>query len=182
MPDELSAPLQRPAASWPFLSGQISERLTIEGTAVKAEMPWGSVSTRLGGLVQFHSRNVVFAPKGFDRSFCINDCGIASMHPTRNSEEMVADAVDCVATACRGANNPVIIQFRAALIEIQSRELKRLYHRLPQLDAYSKEAIQQSANCIIEKVLRPPIESLRDKSGNRHGLPEALQRLFQLDD
>jgi glutamyl-tRNA reductase len=95
----------------------------------------------------------------------------------------VADAPDFAATEAHiCTNDPVMSRFRAALMEIQSRELSRLYKRLPQLDAYSREAIEQSATCMVEMVLRPPAKSLQDEPANYYELRKALERLFQLDD
>jgi hypothetical protein len=107
----------------------------------------------------------------------------ASMNLNRDSGVEASDAAQVaepVADPC--ANEPVMIRFRAALLEIQARELKRLYDRLPHLDAYSRGVIQQSAESIVKNVLRPPAELLHDETANHHGLREALQRLFQLDD
>lgn len=82
------------------------------------------------------------------------------------------------------APDMVIARFRAALKGIQNSELERLYIRLPGLDEHSRLAIHQFADCLVEKMLQPPLESLRDES--RHGLPhrlsDSLQRLFRLID
>jgi glutamyl-tRNA reductase len=82
------------------------------------------------------------------------------------------------------ASAPVIARFRAELQAAQEAELARLYHRLPNLDERSKGEIQRFANRLVNKMLHPPLESLRDESrhGSPHGLLEALQRLFQLKD
>jgi glutamyl-tRNA reductase len=80
--------------------------------------------------------------------------------------------------------DPVIVRFRAVLTSIQTKELDRLYHRLPELDERSRQEIGQFADCLVATILRPPLESLRDESRNNfsHGLLDALQRLFQLAD
>jgi glutamyl-tRNA reductase len=82
------------------------------------------------------------------------------------------------------AADPVIARFRAALQNVQTNELERLYNRLPELDEHSRRVIWQFADCLVEKVLHPPLECLRDES--RHGYPHrllnALQRLFRLSD
>ena len=86
-------------------------------------------------------------------------------------------------TRCQSAD-PVIARFRDSLTNIQTSELKRLYGRLPQLDDRSREAIQQFADCLISKMLHPPLECLRNESRNQSsdGLIDALQRLFRLGD
>jgi glutamyl-tRNA reductase len=81
-------------------------------------------------------------------------------------------------------NNPVIARFRAALTSIQTKELDRLYNRMPELDERSRQEIGQFAECLVATILSPPLESLRhaahDNSSPR--LLDALQRLFQLAD
>jgi glutamyl-tRNA reductase len=80
------------------------------------------------------------------------------------------------------ATGPVIARFRAGLERQQAAELERLYQRLPELDQRSRQEIEQFADRLVNKMLHPPLESLRDESqnGSPHGLLEALQRLFQL--
>jgi glutamyl-tRNA reductase len=82
------------------------------------------------------------------------------------------------------ASAPVIARFRAELESAQAAELKRLYERLPNLDERSRNEIHRFATRLVNKMLHPPLESLRDesKNGSPQGLLEALQRLFQLKD
>jgi glutamyl-tRNA reductase len=57
-------------------------------------------------------------------------------------------------------------------------------NKLPQLDEKARGEIRESFDRLINKLLHPPLESLRDES--RHGIPsalvEALAKLFQLKD
>lgn len=89
-----------------------------------------------------------------------------------------------VAEAQHRATGPVIARFREGLERSQSAELERLFARLPELDERSRREIQQFADRLVGKMLHPPLASLRDESQNGppHGLLEALQRLFQLND
>jgi glutamyl-tRNA reductase len=81
-------------------------------------------------------------------------------------------------------SGPVIARFRESLQGAQAAELERLYARLPELDDRAKQEIRQFADRFLAKMLHPPLESLRDESrnGSPHGLLDALQRLFQLND
>jgi glutamyl-tRNA reductase len=96
-------------------------------------------------------------------------------------EEPIQSAISH--TRCQAAD-PVIARFRDSLTNIQTSELERLYGRLPQLDDRSREAIQQFADCLISKMLHPPLECLRNESRKQSpdGLVDALQRLFRLSD
>ena len=51
---------------------------------------------------------------------------------------------------------------RAALTSIRTKELDRLYNRLPELDERSRQEIGQFADRLVATILRPPLESLRD--------------------
>jgi glutamyl-tRNA reductase len=79
---------------------------------------------------------------------------------------------------------PVITGLRAGLHRPKEAELERLFHKLPELDDRSREEIRQFADRLVNKLLHPPLESLRDASqnGTHHGLLDALRRLFKLED
>ncbi len=57
-------------------------------------------------------------------------------------------------------------------------------NKLPELDDRAKEEIRRSFDRLVNKLLHPPLESLRDESreGVPRGLLDALARLFQLKD
>jgi glutamyl-tRNA reductase len=52
------------------------------------------------------------------------------------------------------------------------------------LDQRTQDEIRQSFDRLVNKLLHPPLESLRDESreGVPHGLLDALARLFRLRD
>jgi glutamyl-tRNA reductase len=82
------------------------------------------------------------------------------------------------------AVGPVIQQLREGWQKPKEEELERLLHKLPNLDDHAKEEIRQSFDRLVNKLLHPPLTSLRDES--RKGVPrtllDALARLFQLKD
>ncbi|NOZ40348.1 MAG: glutamyl-tRNA reductase [Planctomycetes bacterium] len=84
----------------------------------------------------------------------------------------------------RRATAPVISGLRAGLERPKKAELERLFNKLPDLDEQSRQEIQQFADRLMNKMLHPPLESLRDASqnGTHHGLLEAVRRLFRLED
>ena len=79
---------------------------------------------------------------------------------------------------------PIIRQLREGMLEPKDDELRRLFNKLPDLDGRARDEISQSFDRLINKVLHPPLESLRHES--RHGIPhsllDALSKLFQLKD
>ncbi len=82
------------------------------------------------------------------------------------------------------ATGPVIRRLRQGWQKPKEEELQRLFNKLPDLDKHQQDEIRQAFERLVNKLLHPPLESLRDES--RHGIPnalmEALARLFQLKD
>jgi glutamyl-tRNA reductase len=82
------------------------------------------------------------------------------------------------------AVGPVIQQLREGWQKPKEEELQRLLNKLPNLDDRAKDEIRQSFDRLVNKLLHPPLTSLRDES--RKGVPRtllnALSRLFQLKD
>jgi glutamyl-tRNA reductase len=79
---------------------------------------------------------------------------------------------------------PTIRQLKAGADEIKQQELRRLLNKLEDLDPQVRGEIEISFDRLVNKLLHPPLESLRDEAekGTHHGLLEALKRLFQLQD
>jgi glutamyl-tRNA reductase len=68
--------------------------------------------------------------------------------------------------------------------EVKAGELARLLNKLAALDPKTHAEIATAFDRLVNKLLHPPLESLRDESrhGAPHGLLDALKRLFQLKD
>jgi glutamyl-tRNA reductase len=79
---------------------------------------------------------------------------------------------------------PVIERLRLGWQKPKEDELQRLLNKLPDLDDRAREEIRRSFDRLVNKLLHPPLESLRDESrdGVPRGLLDALARLFQLKD
>ena len=78
----------------------------------------------------------------------------------------------------------IIRQLRADWENTKNSEWQRLLNRLPDLEESEKEEIRHAFDRLVNKLLHPPLESLKDES--KHGVPhkllEALTRLFRLKD
>lgn len=70
------------------------------------------------------------------------------------------------------ATGPIIKRLRQGWQQPKEDELRRLFNRLPGITDREREEIRQSFDRLINKLLHPPLESLRDES--RHGIPQAL--------
>lgn len=79
------------------------------------------------------------------------------------------------------ATGPTIRRLQALAEEIKQQEIQRLMNRVP-LDERLREEVQRSFDRLVNKLLHPPLESLRGEAreGTPHGLIEALKRLFKL--
>jgi glutamyl-tRNA reductase len=84
----------------------------------------------------------------------------------------------------RHAVGPVIARLRQGWQKPKEEELARLLHKLPELDDHGRAEVRRSFDRLVNKLLHPPLESLRDESrtGQSKGLLDALKRLFQLKD
>jgi glutamyl-tRNA reductase len=84
----------------------------------------------------------------------------------------------------RHAVGPVIERLRQGWQKPKDDELERLLNKLPTLDDHAREEIRRSFDRLVNKLLHPPLESLRDESrtGVPRGLLEALAKLFRLKD
>lgn len=82
------------------------------------------------------------------------------------------------------ATGPVIQRLREHWGEISRTEIELLFRRLPELDETQQAAVQKTIHRIVNKLLHPPLETLRDeaRSGTPHGLLDAIRRLFHLSD
>jgi glutamyl-tRNA reductase len=82
------------------------------------------------------------------------------------------------------ATGPIIRQLRQGWQEVREQELARLFNKLPDLSEDERREIGQAFERYVNKLLHPPLESLRDesRSGTPHGLLEALRKLFRLSD
>lgn len=82
------------------------------------------------------------------------------------------------------ATAPIIKRLKQDWHDIVTDELHRLFNKLPDTGPRERREIELTFERLINKLLHPPLESLRDEAqrGVPHGLLEALKRLFNLKD
>ena len=80
------------------------------------------------------------------------------------------------------ATGPIIKRLREEWHEVREAEVQKLFAKLGHLDKKDREAIERSIERIVNKLLHPPLETLRleAREGTPHGLLDALKRLFHL--
>lgn len=86
----------------------------------------------------------------------------------------------------RRVTAPAIRQLKQNADRVKDIELKRLVNKLDDkidgIDESARKEIERAFDRLVNKLLHPPLESLRDEAekGAPHGLLDALKRLFQL--
>jgi glutamyl-tRNA reductase len=83
------------------------------------------------------------------------------------------------------STGPTIKRLKARADDVKDEELNRLLNKLgPTADPKLRTEIEKAFDRLVNKLLHPPLESLRDEAsqGAPHGLLEALKRLFRLSD
>jgi len=67
---------------------------------------------------------------------------------------------------------------------LKADEMTRLFNKLGPVDAKTQSEITAAFDRLVNKLLHPPLESLRDEAqqGAPHGLLDALKRLFRLNE
>jgi glutamyl-tRNA reductase len=82
----------------------------------------------------------------------------------------------------RRASGDLVTRLREGWHEIAQQELDKLFRKSPNFDDNDREAIARTVDRIVNKLLHPPLEALKDeaKDGQPHGLINALKRLFGL--
>ena len=87
----------------------------------------------------------------------------------------------------RRASGSTIAQLKKQANSIKDDELKRLLNRLESTSDKDREQIEKSFHRLVNKILHPPLESIREESATEEsdpqpvGLLEAMKRLFQLE-
>jgi len=70
------------------------------------------------------------------------------------------------------ASVPIIQRLQEGWQKPKEEELRRLLNKLPQLDDHAKDEIRLAFDRLVNKLLHPPLNALRDES--RDGIPNAL--------
>jgi glutamyl-tRNA reductase len=80
------------------------------------------------------------------------------------------------------STGPIIKQLREHWQDISRQELDQLFRKSPNLAEPDRQAIERTVDRIVNKLLHPPLEVLRDESrdGTPHGLLDAIRRLFRI--
>jgi glutamyl-tRNA reductase len=80
------------------------------------------------------------------------------------------------------ATGPIVQRLRERWHDVSRQELDLLFRKTPHLTESDREAVERSVERIVNKLLHPPLETLRDEAreGTPYGLLDAIRRLFHL--
>ena len=101
------------------------------------------------------------------------------------AKQIVANETDrFFADLNRRTSGPAIKRLRDQATLTRDAELTRLLNRLGNLSEQQTKDIEIAFDRLVNKILHPPLESIRDqsKNGSVSSLVDALRRLFQLSD
>ncbi len=89
-----------------------------------------------------------------------------------------------VADVNRRITGPTVQRLKQQAEQLQRDELHRLLHRLGDVDPRTRDEIERSFERLVNKLLHPPLESLRNEAsrGSPYRLLDALRHLFQITD
>ena len=193
-------------ALWDSLEEQVVEADLLIGTTSAAE-PILDLASFLPLHPKRHNRVLLIldlaVPRDFDPAigelasiylFGIDDLQTACDHNRRERQKEWPKAKQIIAEETKRfmqaithrATGPVIQRLREQAQELKHDELERLVNKLglSDLDPSVNQEIEKSFDRLINKLLHPPLASLRDDAaeGHRRGLLEALRHLFNLGD
>lgn len=85
-----------------------------------------------------------------------------------------------IAEYYRKSSGDLVSRLRAGWHDLAQQELERLFRKSPHFTAEDRESVKGCVDRIVNKLLHPPLEALRDESrdGAPQGLIAALKRLF----
>jgi glutamyl-tRNA reductase len=124
--------------------------------------------------------------------YSIDDLQAACQRNRRDRDQELPSAIHIVeqettrfmADLHHRATAPIIKRLREGWQQPKEDELRRLFNKLPDLDIKARDEIGQAFDRLVNKLLHPPLESLRSEAekGPPHGLLDAFKRIFQLRD
>ena len=76
---------------------------------------------------------------------------------------------------------PTIVALREKAEEIRREELERLLHKLPEIGAKEREAIEYMATALVNKLIHPPTAALKDSSEDKDIMVATIRKLYGIN-
>ncbi len=202
--DALAQRLQVTADSWERLDERIAwADLIVSTTGAREPIV---TPQRFRAIEQQRSERLLFVldlavPRDFDPQiaqcsnvylYCIDDLQaaceknrLARQKEWPKAERIVdEETLRFMAERHHRVTAPTIQRLREQADGLKNDELQRLMNKLGEIDPRAREEITRAFDRLVNKLLHPPLESLRDeaKKGSPHSLLDALRHLFQIPD
>ena len=201
---ELARQWQGKVAAWDQLLDSIAAvDLVITATGAKESIltveQFRTIESRRGGRPLFILDLAV--PRDFDAKigqrpgvylYSVDDLREACEENRRQRQRELPQALEIIGHETahffraiqHRAVGPVVQRVRESWQNVQDREMERLLRKLPHLDQRARREIGCSFSRLVNKLLHPPLESLREESQTTAAasMLDAFSRLFQLTD
>lgn len=101
----------------------------------------------------------------------------------KKAEEIIEEEIETFSKWLASLDSvPTIIALREKAEGIKTEELDKLTNRLPDLGKKEKQAVEQTINSIINKLIHAPTVALKDSSEDKDILIATIKRLYGLEE
>ena len=76
---------------------------------------------------------------------------------------------------------PTIVALREKAEEIKKEELDKLLHKIPEIGAKEREAIEYMASALVNKLIHPPTAALKEASEDKDAIVATIRRLYGIN-
>jgi glutamyl-tRNA reductase len=101
----------------------------------------------------------------------------------RKAEEIIEEEIETFTRWLSSLDSvPTVIALRKKAEEIKAEEIEKLINRLPDMKIKEKQAVEQTINSIINKLIHAPTVALKDSSEDKDILIATIKRLYGLEE
>ncbi|UCE78671.1 MAG: glutamyl-tRNA reductase [Nitrospiraceae bacterium] len=100
----------------------------------------------------------------------------------KKAEEIIEEEIETFARWLSSLDSvPTVIALRKKADEIKAEEIEKLINRLPDMKIKEKQAVEQTINSIINKLIHAPTVALKNSSEDKDILIATIKRLYGLE-
>ncbi len=100
----------------------------------------------------------------------------------RMAEEIIEEEIETFTRWLSSLDSvPTVIALRKKAEEIKAEEIEKLINRLPDMKIKEKQAVEQTINSIINKLIHAPTIALKESSEDKDILIATIKRLYGLE-
>ncbi len=100
----------------------------------------------------------------------------------RKAEDIIEEEIETFTRWLSSLDSvPTVIALRKKAEEIKAEEIEKLINRLPDMKIKEKQAVEQTINSIINKLIHAPTIALKESSEDKDILIATIKRLYGLE-